>query len=163
MDARQTVTEVLAEPASAVAEPVGNAVAGPVGNAVAGPVGNAVAGPVGNAVAGPVGNAVAGPVGNAVAGSVVPRRGEGLTASLLPPTTSGSCPCWSRMRAGRACAASSWPAVTVAVGLQAVPAKVEGTGTENWSQDSSCRSHSPITYQPDGTSGGSAHTPSCAR
>lgn len=42
-------------------------------------------------------------------GAVVPRRAEGIRRRSCPRTTSGSCPCWSRLRAGRECGASSWP------------------------------------------------------
>ncbi|MFF8592825.1 hypothetical protein ACF061_15505 [Streptomyces sp. NPDC015220] len=49
------------------------------------------------------------PQRGSVAGSVVPHRTDGMTVSALARVTSGSCRCWSRKRAGRACAVSSWP------------------------------------------------------
>lgn len=68
-------------------------------------------------------SAVAGPVGSAVSGAVVPRRVEGMTASALAPD-------YQRImsvleseagREGMRC-----QQLAAALGLQAVPAKVEG-------------------------------------
>ncbi|GAA3368206.1 hypothetical protein GCM10020367_05620 [Streptomyces sannanensis] len=66
---------------------------------------------------------VAGPVVSAVAGSVVPRRAEGMTASVLPAdcqrimSVLGSEAGREGMRCQR---------LAVALGLDVVPAKVEG-------------------------------------
>ncbi|MFF3127956.1 hypothetical protein ACFVRD_37985 [Streptomyces sp. NPDC057908] len=77
---------------------------------------------VAEVLAGPP-SAVAEPVGSSVAGSVVPRRAEGVTASVLSPD-------YRRImsvlesEAGREGMRCQQLAVTM--GLQAVPAKVEG-------------------------------------
>ncbi|WP_369362133.1 hypothetical protein AB5L52_00055 [Streptomyces sp. CG4] len=82
-DARVTVTEVLAEPPVAVAEPVVSA----------------------------------------VAGSVVPRRVEGMTATVLPPDYQRI---MSVLESDAAREGMRCQQLAVALGLQAVPAKVEG-------------------------------------
>jgi hypothetical protein len=82
-DARVTVAEVLAEPPSAVVEPVGNA----------------------------------------VAGAAVPRWAEGMTASVLPADYQRI---MSVLESDAAREGMRCQQLAAALGLQAVPAKVEG-------------------------------------
>ncbi|MFD7137848.1 hypothetical protein [Streptomyces sp. NPDC059894] len=68
-------------------------------------------------------SAVVGPVGSTVAGAVVPRRAEGMTASVLPADYQRIMSVLESAAGGEGMRCQQMAA---ALGLQAVPAKVEG-------------------------------------